>query len=233
MSRFVHVLLASVTALTLSGAIAGPASADGVGSARIVRPDGGALAGGGSATQYGVALPVGSKCAGDTAHRGYRVWSYMVPKGTDPAAVKFTGVLPTPGLGFVAGGEFYGPENTAEGTGDVINVPNNFVFSRLTPQELFPKGEQRDIWESGIACSDVHGNMTKYWNVELEFSSSSNDPGGFTWTVTHPPHRSRAHSRFATGLALFGASVVAGGVLWIRHRQSQVRSQAAIAAPPS
>jgi hypothetical protein len=200
-----------------------PAAALSAGKARLTRQDEvTALSSGGSATPYALVLPEGAHCPGDTAHKGYRVWSYLVPKGTDMASVSFVNSLPNPGYGFVAEGEFFGARNTAEGTGQVIGLPNDFVFTRLTAPMVLPHGAQSATWDGGIACSTVHGQMSAYWNVEFVFAASSADPGGFTWTVTHPivlakPGRSWGRLILAGALAVAGVGL--GVKLWPRRQR--------------
>ena len=41
---------------------------------------------GGSSTPFTVVLPANASCSGDTAHDGYHVYSYLVPRGTDLVA---------------------------------------------------------------------------------------------------------------------------------------------------
>lgn len=219
MSRTPHRrLVAPFLAATVLGFTATPAVAVTRGRARIEKADGsGPLNAGGSTTPYAVALPVGAACPGDTAHRGYRVWSYLAPKATDPGTISLTGILPTPGLALVANGEVFGPANTAINTGDIVGVPNSFTFVRVTPSDLFPGGQSKATWEAGIACADVHGSMTRYWNVELSFSASTSDPGGFTWRVVQPAS-TRRHLNW--GWPVLGAAIALGGGLWWSFRRT-------------
>jgi hypothetical protein len=138
---------------------------------------------GGSKTFYGVALPQGASCPGDSAHKGYHVFSYLVPSNVSPTAVGFTNI-PKRGLGFFADGEYVGAINTAEYTGQIVSLPAEFTWSRLTPGELFSHGETTATWDGGIACANSDGIMTNYWNTEIVFKTSTTDAGGFTWSVT-------------------------------------------------
>ena len=231
MSRIaLRFLLAPAIALVLPGLAAETAGAVTHGQARIEKSDGsGPLNAGGSATPYAVALPVGAACAGDTAHRGYRVWSYLAPKSVDPGTISFTGILPTPGLALVASGEVFGPANTAVGSGEIVAVPNSFTFERVRPSDLFSPGQSESVWDAGIACA-VNGTMTRYWNVEIAFSAARSDPGGFTWRVVHPPS---ARYRLNWGWPLLGASVALGGGLWWSYRRPTRSSATDNVAAPS
>jgi hypothetical protein len=184
-------LLTAVFLLGLVTAVLTPtmAGADQVaGTAVITHPFGSSpLDAGGSATEYGVALPSGAKCPGDTAHKGYRVYSYLVPKGVSLETVGFTGAFPQKYYGYVAEGSFYGATNTDEDSGLIPTLPPEFTFARLTPSELFANGEKSAVWDGGFACATEQGQVTNYWNSDIQFIASSSDPGGFTWRVLHPP----------------------------------------------
>ena len=71
-----------------------------------------ALASGGSTTPYGVVLPAGASCPGDTAHDGYHVFTYLVPSHASPTDVSFTTGLPSRWYGYIAEGAYVGcPEH--------------------------------------------------------------------------------------------------------------------------
>lgn len=230
MSKPLKTLLVNLAVGVLIATFAGPALAASGGRARILRPDGTTpLDRGGPDTPYAVGLPLGAACPGDTAKRGFRIWSYLVPKGTDLLKIAFTGLMPQPGLGLIANGDFYGPVNTAQGTGEIVGVPNDFVFSRLTPAMLFTKGARTATWEAGLACSDAHGAMTRYWNVEVAFTATPSEQGGFSWTVTHPPSTSSHGSNHLVGVALLAMSVAGGGAWWASHRRRPAHTE----RPPS
>lgn len=183
---------------------------------------------GGSATDFSVILPQGAKCPGDTAHDGYHVFSYLVPHGVSPTQVSFKGIVPSKYFGFIALGEYYfGAADTAPYTGLVVNIPSFFVFSRLTPAELFAAADKRASWQGGIACVDVKGHVTNYWATSFVFTASSSDPGGFTWAVADPGRDVVAPSSgFPTWLilVLVGAIFVAAGfVFWLGQRSSPRR----------
>jgi hypothetical protein len=58
------------------------------------------LSAGASNTPFGIRLPDGAACSGDSATGGYRVQSYMVPTSVDPATLVFGAAGPDPlGLG--------------------------------------------------------------------------------------------------------------------------------------
>jgi len=154
------------------------------GVAEITRPGSTApLRSGGSQTPYGVLLPQGARCPGDTAHHDYHVFSYLIRRGIQLTSVNFGGILPSRGFGFIANGSYYGAINTVENTGQVAALPTEFTWSRLTPEELFAKAETTAAWDGGIACANALGVVTDYWNTEVVFKADPTDPGGFTWAV--------------------------------------------------
>jgi hypothetical protein len=176
------------------------------------------LHGGGSKTFYGVALPQGASCPGDSAHKGYHVFSYLVPSNVPPTAVGFTDI-PKRGLGFFADGEYVGAINTAEYTGEIVSLPTEFTWSRLTPGELFSHGETTARWDGGIACANADGVMTNYWNTEIVFKASSADAGGFTWSVaTTAPTSSGGPWRWV-GIALLIVALALLGLALVSRRQ--------------
>jgi hypothetical protein len=182
------------------------------------------LGGGASQTTFGLRVPDGARCAGDSAHQGYREWSYLVPKGTDLATISFVGPVPQPGLGFDAAGEFFGPAFTEPITGAVRLAPA-FSFARWTTADLLPRGATTSVWEGGIACSTSKGAMSGYWNAEFTFTSTPSDPLGFTWTVKEPVHHSTSGSqswpKVLVAVVIVVAAALGARALWPRsHRRN-------------
>jgi hypothetical protein len=165
------------------------------------------LESGASTTEFTVALPANAACAGDTAHQGFHVYSYLVRRGTDLSAVTFVN-YPSAGYGIVdTTGTYYGVVNTAISTGQIIGIPNDFKWAPLVTtdggsvalSQLLYSGTT-GVWETGIACADTHGKLSADWNTEITFSASSNDPHGFTWS-TVPAGTSPTGATGATGTA--------------------------------
>ncbi len=178
------VLVALTLGLGALVAVPGSAGAATAGAEVIVSPGTTkALASGGSRTPYGVVLPTGAACPGDTAHDGYLVYSYLVPESTSPTDVSFKRGIPSRWYGYVADGAYFGAVNTAEGTGQVVGLPDEFVWTRLTPAEILPSGAHTATWNGGIACATSGGVVTDYWNSRIVFTADASDPGGFTWKV--------------------------------------------------
>jgi hypothetical protein len=201
------IALALVTALgTASVAGAATAGAEVLVTPGTTRP----LSSGTSTTPYGVVLPPGASCPGDTAHDGYHVYSYLVPQGASPTDVSFRTGDPSRWYGYIADGAYYGAINTAETTGQIVGLPVQFSWTRLTPQILFKAGQQSATWNGGIACADTHGQVTDYWNSTLVFTADPADPHGFTWKVVD--QGTVPSSPFPVGLVVgVGLLVVAAG----------------------
>jgi hypothetical protein len=149
------------------------------------------LESGSSTTSFTVTLPANAACAGDTASGGYHVYSYLIPRHTDPSSVTFVN-FPSAGYGLVDNtGTYYGRANTAITTGQVVGIPNDFQWGPLvttdggsvTLSQLLYSGSS-GVWEGGLACANSGGAVTNYWNTEVTFTASSGDPNGFTWAAT-------------------------------------------------
>jgi hypothetical protein len=203
----VLVTLATVAVALGTPQVAGAATA---GAEVVVTPGTTrALASGGSTTPYGVVLPAGASCPGDTAHDGYHVFTYLVPGNASPTEVSFRTGDPNKWYGYIAEGGYIGALNTAESTGQIVGLPTSFVWTRLTPQILFPNGVRTATWNGGIACADTHGQVTNYWNSTIRFTADASDPHGFTWVVVD---QGAVPSSFPLGLVVgIALLVVAAG----------------------
>jgi hypothetical protein len=170
--------------LTCTG-VAGAATG---GEARILGQDQSTpLNAGGSQTHFAIGVPSGARCSGDSAHDGYRVDSYVLPRGVDPASIAYRGIVPTRGLVLSAtGNEPFYATNTAPVTGQIVFLPNNVNWSAVAASDVLPGGTASATWDVGLACAAPTGKATQYWNVEVIFRASRTDPGGFTWTVATP-----------------------------------------------
>ena len=179
--RSVVVGVGALIAVAALGAFTLPSAAAAVTAGTAVITAGGEstpLNSGGSATLYGVQLPSGASCPGDTAHDGYLVYSYLVPAGVSPTVVSFKTGDPSKYYGYISEGSYYGAVNTAENTGEIVEIPPQFTWSRLTPADLFPPGAHTATWDGGIACADTHGVVTNYWNSEIVFDGQRQGPRG-------------------------------------------------------
>jgi hypothetical protein len=173
-------------------------SAATVAAATIAAPGATAVAvlpSGKAGTPFTVALPANAACPGDTAHSGYHVYSYLVPAGTNLAAVSFVN-FPSKGYGLVDQyGKYYGAINTAENTGQIIGIPNDLEWGPLVtsdggriPIASLVGGANHGVWEAGIACANTHGVLAASWNTQVTFSGGVHAANGLTWKATPGVH---------------------------------------------
>jgi hypothetical protein len=188
--RAVVVLVLGLACLGLG--VTGAEAVPTVGAAVLADPDSSVLVGAQASDQlYTVTLPLGASCPGNTAEEGYRVYSFLVPAGTDPASVDFSLGTPSAGLGFVRTEGYFesGGANTAS-LGEVTGIPLNFQWSAgvggfypvTGDGGLIPNGSTAS-WVGGILCVDSPGAVQTYWAVDITFTVSASDPNGFVWTA--------------------------------------------------
>ncbi len=224
------VALATVPAtLTVAGAAsAGASTLNGV--ATISNPAGTVpLASGGSATSFTVVLPANAACTGDTATGGYHVFSYFVPQGTNPTSINFSTSVPSTGFGLVDNtGSYYGAKNTAITTGQITGIPTNFQWAPLVTNSVYAVSDlTANSWETGIACADVHGVVSDYWNTQISFTASNSDPNGFVWSAGPPAVTPEVPYTLALPVLAVG---IIGGAVWFRRRRSPLQSGSAPSA---
>jgi hypothetical protein len=158
-----------------------------------------------------VALPHRAACPGDTAHDGYRVYSYLVPQGTDLSSVTFVDD-PSTGYGLIDGGRYYGAINTAIRTGQIIGIPNDFEWGELVrhvPLSALLDGRSHGVWETGLACADARGTLSDAWNAQVTFVARPGAPDGFAWTTV--PGGAPNPSTAGAGTADGGSTVPVSG----------------------
>ena len=152
-------------------------------------------------------------------HRRLHVFSYLLPLGTALSSVSFAKEYPDSGLGlFDPLGTYYGPVNTAIGTGQIIGIPNNFEWAPIIANNyisltgtggLLYSGSGASaygIWNAGITCANSSGVPVDNWNTEVTFLANSSDPNKFTWTAvpgtgTAPAFTSTNSTTFNKGVS--------------------------------
>ncbi len=165
-----------------------------------------------STTQFTVSLPASASCDGDTASSGYHVYSYLVPGGANISSLTFES-FPSGGYGFVTpSGTYFGPINTAIGSGQVNSVPGDLEFGPLVSADGIPKSTllysgsgntASGVWEAGLACANGSGVLTDNWNTEVTFVASSSDPNGFVWSAVPGPSGSAPAAFTSTASTTF------------------------------
>ncbi len=202
--RLANAAAAAVAATVMVATIAAtapPAGASTVdGIATIAQPGTTTpLLSGASTDPFTVALPSGASCDGDTASGGYHVYSYLLPAGTALSSVTFVS-HPSAGLGFFnPSGTYFGPVNTAIGTGEIPSLPNNFEWAPIIANNYIPltgaggllytgSGTTASgVWEAGIVCANSSGAPVDNWNTEVTFSANATDTNGFVWSAVPGP----------------------------------------------
>ena len=208
-----------------------PVLAQDAGEAVVVAGEGSTrrLAGGGSATEFSVRLPVGASCPGDSANDGYRVQSFMVPTTVTPPAIQFDGLGPAPNA--------YGDWETfrqplydtatkpfvsaltavavAPGRpGAIVNIPP-LSFAVYGPGEL-PPGR----YHLGIACTLANRPVT-YWDTEVVVAGASDDkPAGITWKLANAAGATTSSNGLPGPAPAFAAAVAVavGASVYVRRR---------------
>ena len=98
--------------------------------------------------------------------------------------------LPVEGLrvGRHAPVAYYGAVNTAVDTGQIIGIPNDFVWGKLVKTDggavaltTLVDGPSHGVWEAGIACATTHGRLADHWNTQVTFTADARDAHGFAW----------------------------------------------------
>lgn len=188
------VMSASMLAITVGTAVSGGgnpvAAAVTSGTISSLTPSSG-----NSATDFGVTLPAGAACPGDTASGGYRVQSYLVPASRAPESLTFDASGPiASGGGFhtalfaLSGDPFVNGSTSvaasAGGPGLITGIPS-FNFTVLLPNEV-AAGD----YNLGIACTLGQADadqLTNVWNTQITVAADANGgPAQFTYVVSTP-----------------------------------------------
>ena len=153
-----------------------------------------ALATGGSATAFSLALPANAACKGDSADDGYRVQSYMVPSSVDPSTLRFGSTGPVPrGTGASFRQPLYSTSTSPFVNEQTANVdlPTDRAAIVSVPSFALSVFAQGDIppgsYNIGLACTKGTGDLVveDLWNVKLEVATAASDPLGISWTATN------------------------------------------------
>lgn len=158
-------------------------AAENAGNATISEPTTGApLLAGQKDTDFTLKLPEGAACTGDSANDGYRVQSFMVPEGVDPATLTYGNNGPEPlGVGdefsqplYRTTTEAYVNQQTANATtpggpGPIINIPA-FDFMVFTDPGMVPAG----TYILGISCTaPTTGDVDRFWTAKMTVTADA------------------------------------------------------------
>lgn len=183
------------------------------------------LTSGDSNSTFGLVLPDGASCPGDSFHDDWRVQSFLVPATDDPAQLRY-GIIRADGEGRLA---LYGSNtmpfvhamtDRSDGSGSPgrIMQPAPFTFSVWAADTVTP-GRYR----LGLACT-LHRETATYWDIEIEVTAAPEvRPGRFAWTVVENPEANVQSAGVDSAmwiLLIAGLAVVGGiGAFATRRRQ--------------
>lgn len=173
---------------------------------------------GDSTSAFTLRLPDGATCPGDSANDGWRVQSFIVPAGTDLAALEFSANRPNHGepassrsLREINGGIFTQrmtePNQALGEPGRILALPP-LTFAYFDTG-TFPPG----LYEIGVACTTPDWKVRRFWHAEIEFETAPDvEPGGMRWTFLGDGSEPAAEESFPV-LAAGAATVVGIGLL--------------------
>jgi hypothetical protein len=222
--------ITSFAAVTMAGAgAAGAATIDG--SATITDPSLAALSyPAASSTLFAISTPAGAACTGNTAGDGTKVYSYLVPYGTNVQNLTISAGHVSTGFAIF---DYTGTpiESLQVASNNSVPTLSNqldwepFVTSTVLSSLLTGSAGHTGVWEAGILCANSTSHVTDYWNTEITFSADSNDPSGFTWSAVSGDPNSGANPEvpYAIILPVLGAAIV-GGTLLIRRRRAATQA---------
>jgi hypothetical protein len=221
---------AAALVLVVAGGWARPAAAEGerAGSAIVIDPGGDPLDHGGSSTPFTLELPTGAACPGDSANDDYRIQSFVVPDGVDPAGLTYDSTMPV-GEGLYALYEVnsnpfvQGLTAMAVNPGDpgVIDGLPTFDFVVFPPETL-----AEGVTHIGIACT-LFNETVRYWDTDIVLTDTPDDrPAQLTWEAVGAPAGSGSSTPVLAwvGLGAVVLVVVGGAVALVRRRPSESRA---------
>lgn len=179
---------------------------------------------GGSMTSFGLQLPTGSSCPGDSANDQWRVQTFIVPARVDPGTLTYNPI---------------GPEG--EGLYALYGLDTNPLTNRLTAQngrsgipglitglpsasfEVFPPGTlPAGEYRIGVACT-FFAETASYWDTAIEIISAPEDlPAKLRWRLTDAAKvtadgSTGAGSTSPTPVLLVALLGIVAGVLVVRR----------------
>lgn len=188
--------MVSATAFSIATLLGTPsASASPVGPAvdagdvTVIDTDGQPLIRGGSATEFGLLLPEGAACPGDSMHDQWAAQSFVVPATNDLGSLKYGVIGPEGEAQYALYMLNTNPyvdaltlSNDAPGKPGRITIPA-FTFNEFPPGTL-PDGRYR----IGIACTYLERKIGLYWDTEIIVAAEADDePGQMIWRLSDAP----------------------------------------------
>ena len=205
---------------------AGPASARGDRAGDVVIADrsGEPISSGATDTVFGLTLPSGAACQGDSASGNYRVSTFLVPQTDDPGSLEYGELRP-----FGDGRWSIWKESTDPGLNMATSVSEAGEPGLLTGLPaftfdvgLFPGEIASGAYRLGLACT-LGGQTTRYWDTSVVIAEGDADRP-ISWSASDAavaPSSSRSTSvpAAAVGVVVVVVVVVVVFVATRRRRQ--------------
>jgi hypothetical protein len=199
-----------------------------LGVVTIVSPTRETLTSGDGNTVFGLRLPAGASCPGDSENDQWRVQTFIVPADVDPATLTYDSIGPVGDGRFALYGidtnpQVHGLTAPNGGTG----LPGLIIGLRSMSFEVFPPGTLADgMYRIGVACTYFR-ETASYWDTVIEIARDpANRPAEMRWENAAPfdpgvVDAGESGSNSNLGLiAASGAAVVAAlGLLARRSRR--------------
>jgi hypothetical protein len=141
---------------------------------------------GSGSTAFGLLLPAGASCPGDSRNDQWRVQTFIVPAEIDPGSLEFNSIGPE-GEGLYA---LYGLDTNP--IVEVLTAPNGasglpglIIGLRAASFEVFPPGTLPDgNYRVGAACT-YFDDTASYWDTELVIERDPEDqPAEIAWRTS-------------------------------------------------
>jgi hypothetical protein len=191
---------------------------------------GNALERGDSNSEFGLRLPEGAECPGDSRNDGWRVQAFIVPIDKPMAEVEWTVIGatgPNQSLLFTSTQGLFVDEltvaNAGPGQPGRIPDPPIFSFAIMKPGTLAP-GEYR----IGIACTNRR-QLDRYWDATMVIAADPDvQPGQLQWRLpgaaeVAPVDGLEIDSTWLVRGAAIAAALGALGYLFFTRRSSSRR----------
>jgi len=157
-----------------------------LGSVTIVSETREALTAGNGSTVFGLLLPSGATCPGDSRNDQWRVQTFIVPADVDPGTLRYNSIGPEGDSMYALYGLDTNPITAVlTGPNGAPGLPGLIIGLRAASFEIFPPGTLADgTYKIGVACS-YFGDTAIFWDTEFQISRDPEDkPAEIRWEVT-------------------------------------------------
>ena len=186
-----------------------------------------ALTDGSGGTTFGLELPAGASCPGDSRNDQWRVQTFIVPAEVDPGTLTYNSIGPE------GSGRYALYDLDTNPVSDVLTSPNGapglpglIVGLRSMSFEIFPPGTLPDgVYRVGVACTYFR-DTASFWDTTIEVTRDPNDlPAELRWEVGSPPTGAtsgipddRSSGAGSFGIIVLALAAVIAAVLYFGRR---------------